>query len=257
MRALPSFLYGLLAYLASAATLLYFIGFSGNLWVPKSVDAPPGAGWMQAVGTDVALLVLFGVQHSVMARTGFKRWWAQWVPPVVERSTFVVATCVVLVVMFRFWVPIDTPVVWRVENKAIAALLWGLFGLGWLVALVSTFLLDHFELFGLRQVHAGLAGRTAPRSEFRTPLFYRYVRHPLYVGFLMSFWSVPVMTFGRLLFALGFSAYILIGVAFEERDLLMQFGERYRAYRRQVGMLVPRGRAFRRAPRPVSEVGDR
>ncbi|SEA41959.1 methanethiol S-methyltransferase [Variovorax sp. YR216] len=249
MRALLSFVYGLLAYLASTATLLYFIGFSGNLWVPRSVDVGPGAGWMQAVGTDVALLVLFGVQHSVMARRGFKRWWAQLVPAVIERSTFVVATCVVLVLMLRLWLPIDAPVVWRVEHESIAALLWGLFGLGWLVALVSTFLLNHFELFGLQQVFAGLTGRTAPQGEFRTPLFYRYVRHPLYAGFLLSFWSVPVMTLGRLLFALGFSAYILIGIAFEERDLLVQFGERHRAYRRQVGMLIPRGRAFRQAAR--------
>jgi len=249
VRALLSFLYGLVAYLASTATLLYLIGFSGNLWVPKSVDVGAGAGWIEAVGTDVLLLVLFGVQHSVMARRGFKRWWTQIVPAVVERSTFVVATCVVLVLMFWLWVPITAPVIWRVEHKAAAALLWSLFWLGWLVVLVSTFLLNHFELFGLQQVFAGVTGRTAPASEFRTPMFYRYVRHPLYVGFLMTFWSVPVMTSGRLLFALGLSAYILIGIAFEERDLLLQFGERYRAYRQQVGMLIPRVWAFSRAQR--------
>lgn len=249
MRALFSILYGLLAYLACMATLLYFVGFSANLWVPKSVDVGGGAGWPEALGTDLLLLVLFGVQHSVMARRGFKRWWTQLVPEVVERSTYVVATCVVLVLMFRFWVPIDTPVVWRVEHETARAALWALFALGWAVVVASTYLLDHFELFGLRQVFSAWTGRAAPAAAFRTPLLYRYVRHPLYVGFLLGFWSVPVMTAGRLLFALGLSAYILVGIAFEERDLLRQFGERYRAYRRSVGMLVPRARAYAPADR--------
>ncbi|MFT3719317.1 methanethiol S-methyltransferase [Pseudorhodoferax sp.] len=240
MRTLFSILYGLLAYLACMATLLYFIGFSGNLLVPRSVDVGASAGLFEALGTDALLLLLFGVQHSVMARRGFKRWWTQVVPAAVERSTFVVASCVALALLFRFWVPIGTPVVWRVAHEGAAALLWGLFALGWLVALVSTFLLDHFALFGLRQVFAAGARGAAPPDVFRTPLFYRYVRHPLYLGFLLGLWAVPVMTFGHLLFALGLSAYILVGIAFEECDLLLRFGERYRAYRRQVGMLVPR-----------------
>ena len=241
MRALFSFLYGLAAYLACQATLLYFVGFSANLLVPKSVDVGGSAPMPQAVVTDVLLLVLFGVQHSVMARRGFKTWWTRIVPPVVERSTFVVATCVVMGLMFWLWVPITAQVVWRVENQTLAAVLWGLFGLGWAVALVSTFLLNHFELYGLQQVFTPLARRGASEApQFRTPLFYRYVRHPLYVGFLLSLWAVPVMTAGRLLLAIGLSLYILIGIAFEERDLIRQFGERYRTYRRQVGMLVPR-----------------
>ena len=243
MRALFSFLYGVAAYVAFQAVLLYFIGFSGNLLVPKSVDVGAGAPWVEAFGTDLLLLTLFGVQHSVMARRGFKRWWTRVVPPVVERSTYVVATCVVLALMFRFWVPIKAPVVWRVENGAGVALLWSLFGLGWLVALVSTFLINHFELFGLQQVFARLTQRAMPEARFRTPLLYRWVRHPLYAGFLLTFWSVPVMTAGRLLFAFGFSAYILIGIAFEERDLIRQFGERYRTYRKQVGMLIPHARS--------------
>jgi protein-S-isoprenylcysteine O-methyltransferase Ste14 len=247
VRALLSFLYALAAYVACMATLTYFIGFSGNLYVPKSVDVGATTGWIEAVGTDVLLLVLFGVQHSVMARRGFKRWWTRVVPEVVERSTFVVATCVVLALMFWLWVPITAPVVWRVENKAAVALLWGLFGLGCVIVVVSTYLINHFELFGLQQAFAALTRRSAPQSDFKTPLFYRYVRHPLYVGLLLGFWCVPVMTAGRLLFALGLSAYTLIGIAFEERDLLLQFGERYRAYRREVGMLVPRGRAFKQA----------
>jgi len=244
--ALCSVLYGVVAYVACLVAQLYLIGFSGNLLVPKSVDVGAVAPWGQALATNLLLLALFGVQHSVMARRGFKRWWTRVVPPAVERSTYVVATCAVLALLFWFWVPITTPVLWRVEHSAGVALLWGLFGLGWLIALLSTFLINHFELFGLQQVFARLTQRAQPEAQFRTPLLYRYVRHPLYVGLLLSFWAVPVMTAGRLLFALGLSAYILIGVALEERDLLRQFGERYRAYREQVGMLIPRARSQRR-----------
>lgn len=247
MRASLCFLYGLTAYVACQAVLLYFIGFSGDLLVPRSVDVGAGAPWARALATDALLLVLFGVQHSVMARRGFKRWWTRVVPPVVERSTYVVATCVVLATMFWFWLPIAAPVVWRVEQGAGVASLWATFGLGWSLVLLSSFQIDHFELFGLQQVFAGLMQRTPAESEFKTPLLYRHVRHPLYVGLLLSFWAVPVMTAGRLLFALGFSAYILIGIAFEERDLLQQFGERYRSYREQVGMLVPHVRSRRDA----------
>jgi len=252
MRGLLSFLYGVAAYLAGLAILLYFIGFSANLLVPRSVDVGAGAPTIEALGIDLLLLALFGIQHSVMARRGFKRWWTRVVPPAVERSTFLVATCVVLALMFRLWVPIEAPVVWQVEHGAGVALLWGLFGLGWWVVLVSTFLINHFELFGLEQVFARLTHRALPEARFRTPLLYRYVRHPLYTGLLLTFWSVPVMTAGRLLFALGFSVYILIGIAFEERDLLRQFGERYRRYREQVGMLIP----YPRSPRPATSDGS-
>ena len=240
MRALLSFLYGIVAYAAFQVVMLYFVGFGANLVVPRSVDSGIGAPWPQAVAIDLALLLLFGVQHSVMARRGFKRWWAGIVPPVVERSTFMMATCLVLALMMWLWVPITTPVVWRVEQRAGVALLWGLFGLGWALAMASTFLIDHFELFGLRQVFAQLTRRPLPEARFRTPLFYRHVRHPMYLGFLIGFWSAPVMTAGRLLFAAGLSLYILVGIAFEERDLLRDFGERYRRYREQVGMLIPR-----------------
>jgi protein-S-isoprenylcysteine O-methyltransferase Ste14 len=246
MRGLLSFLYGLAAYVASLATQMYLIGFSGNLLVPRSVDFGASAPWVEALGTDLLLLALFGVQHSVMARRGFKRWWTRIVPPVVERSTYVVTTCAALALMFWFWLPIEAPVVWQVEHSAGVALLWGLFGLGWLLALVSTFLINHFELFGLQQVFARVTQRALPEARFKTPLLYRYVRHPLYVGLLLTFWSVPVMTAGHLLFALGLSAYILIGIAFEERDLVHEFGERYRTYREQVGMLIPRARSPRR-----------
>jgi methanethiol S-methyltransferase len=239
MRGLFSFLYGVAAYAACLLVLLYLIGFSGNLFVPKSVDIGAGAPWAQALGVDVLLLVLFGVQHSVMARRGFKRWWTHVVPPAVERSTYVVATCTVLALMFWFWLPIQAPVVWQVENSVGAALLWGLFGVGWLLVLISTFLINHFELFGLQQVFARLRRRVVPEVQFKTPLLYRYVRHPLYLGLLLSLWMVPRMTAGRLLFAVGFSAYIGVGIAFEERDLIAQFGDRYRRYRAEVGMLLP------------------
>ena len=247
MRRLFSFIYGVAAYVACLATLLYFIGFSANLLVPRSVDSGPDAPWVEALAADLLLLVLFGVQHSVMARQGFKRWWTRVVPAAVERSTYVVATCAVLALMFRFWLPIHAPIVWRVEHTAGEALLWGLFALGCLLVLVSTFQIDHFELFGLQQVFARLTQRAAPETRFKTPLLYRYVRHPLYSGLLLTFWSVPVMTAGRLLFALGSTAYILIGIAFEERDLVRQFGERYRTYREQVGMLIPNARSKRTA----------
>ena len=246
MRGLLSFLYGVAAYAACLAALLYFIAFSGNLLVPKSVDVGAGAAWFEALVTDLLLLALFGVQHSVMARQGFKRWWTRFIPPPVERSTYVVATCAVLALMFWFWLPITTPVIWQVERTPAVAILWTLFGLGWVLVLVSSFLLNHFELFGLQQVFARLTQRAMPEAEFRTPMLYRYVRHPLYVGLLLGLWSVPVMTAGRLLFALGLSLYILIGILFEERDLMRQFGERYRIYRQQVGMLIPRGKSSRR-----------
>jgi protein-S-isoprenylcysteine O-methyltransferase Ste14 len=256
MRRLLSFLYGTAVYLAGLASLLYFMGFSANLLVPKSVDRGAGAPWVQALGVNLLLLALFGIQHSVMARRSFKRWWLRVVPAAVERSTYVAATCTVLTLLFWFWVPIDAPVVWQVDQRAGVALLWGLYGIGWLLALVSTFLINHFELFGLQQVFAHLRRRAMPEAQFNAPLLYRYVRHPLYAGLLLTFWSVPVMTAGRLLFALGFTTYILIGVAFEERDLVRLYGERYRRYREQVGMLIPHRRSPKCTPDAASSLTD-
>jgi protein-S-isoprenylcysteine O-methyltransferase Ste14 len=241
MGGLLSFLYGLAAYTAGLAALLYFIGFSGNLLVPTSVDVGASAPWVHAVITDLLLLAMFGLQHSVMARSGFKAWWTRVVPPAVERSTYLVATGAALALLFWFWLPIPAPVVWKVEDRTGVAVLWSVFALGWVLVVVSTFLIDHFELFGLRQVFARLTRRSIPEARFRTPLLYRYVRHPLYAGLLLGLWSVPVMTAGRLLFAVGLSTYILVGIFFEERDMVRQFGDRYRAYREQVGMIFPRG----------------
>lgn len=240
MRASILLLYGLVVYLLFVATFLYTIGFSGNLVVPKSIDTGgPAVPLVEALAVDLLLLGLFAAQHSVMARRSFKRWWTRIVPPIVERSTYVLAATAALALLLWQWRPISTPVVWRIESDTGAQIVWAVFWLGWAVSLLSTFLINHFELVGLRQVFARVAGRTPPEQEFRTPLFYRYVRHPLYLGLLLGFWATPVMTAGHLLFSIATTGYILVGIAFEERDLIAQFGEPYRTYRSQVGMLLP------------------
>ena len=242
MGAFLSFVYGLVAYGVSLAALLYLIGFSGNVLVPKSVDSGAFAPLATALGVNVLLLGLFAAQHSVMARRAFKRWWTRIVPPVVERSTYVLAASIALALLFWLWLPIPVPIIWRVDNPAAALLLWAVFWLGWVLLLVSTFLINHFELFGLHQVFARLTGHEMPAPRLAKPLFYSYVRHPLYLGLLLSLWAVPVMTAGHLLFSIGATSYIFVGIWFEERDLIAQFGDGYRRYRAEVGMLVPRRR---------------
>lgn len=239
MGALFSFVYGLTAYAFFFGTFAYAIGFIGNVFVPKSIDTGTPAPVAEALIINVALLGLFAVQHSGMARRSFKRWWTRTVPPAVERSTFVLASSLVLALLLWQWRPIPQPVIWSVENAAAREALMAVFCLGWAVLLTSSFLINHFELFGVSQVAARLTGGELAKPEFRTPFFYRYVRHPLYLGFLLGFWAAPVMTAGHLLFAVGCTGYILIGIWFEERDLIAQFGEKYRRYRDQVGMLVP------------------
>ena len=234
-----SLAYGVVVYLLTLATFVYAMGFVGNLVVPKSIDAGVAAPLPEAIGVDLLLLGLFAVQHSVMARRSFKRWWTAIIPPAVERSTFVLAATLVLALLFWQWRPITAPALWRVESALGIGLLQMLYWLGWGVLFVSTFLIDHFELFGLHQVYLHATGRAPSAPEFRTPFFYRFVRHPIYVGFLLVFWATPVMSAGHLLFAGASTGYILIGIWFEERDLVAQFGERYRLYRAQVGMLLP------------------
>jgi methanethiol S-methyltransferase len=253
--------YGVAAYLMFLLTFLYLIGFVvdadfrvGNVHiVGKSIDRGglgDGSLTVTAVVIDTALLALFAVQHSVMARQGFKRWWTRIVPSSAERSTYVLASNVCLIVLLATWYPI-THDVWRVTAQPWRAVLTVTGLVGWAIALLSTLLIDHFDLFGVRQVFARLRGRHLADHEFATPLFYRAVRHPLYLGFLIAFWSTPRMTLGHLLFAVATTGYILVAVQFEERDLVRVFGEEYSDYRRRVPMLIPGMGGHSRRSRPT------
>jgi protein-S-isoprenylcysteine O-methyltransferase Ste14 len=238
MGAIASVLYGGMVYLVFLATFLYAIAFVGNLPVPKAIDiGEPGAMGVAFI-VDTLLLGLFAVQHSVMARPGFKRWWTRLVPSPVERTTYVLLASLTLLLLYWQWRPIPE-MVWSVTNPAGALALQAVFWTGWGVVLLSTFLINHFELFGLRQVYARLRGEALPPPVFKTPLFYKRVRHPIYLGFLLAFWATPTMTVGHLLFAVATTGYILIGIYLEERDLIALFGDQYRRYREQVSMLIP------------------
>jgi protein-S-isoprenylcysteine O-methyltransferase Ste14 len=238
MRAI-AVLYGVVCYAIFFVTFLYAIGFVGDLAVPKAIDTGAVSALAPTLIIDVLLLGVFAIQHSLMARPAFKAWWTKIVPPPVERSTYVLFASLALVLLFAQWRPLPATV-WSVENEAGAGVLWVVFGLGWLTVLTSTFLINHFDLFGLRQVWAYRMGKEIPPADFVTPMFYRVVRHPIYAGFIMAFWATPHMTQGHLLFAFATTAYILIAIQLEERDLVATFGDRYEAYRGRVGMLAPR-----------------
>jgi methanethiol S-methyltransferase len=234
-------LYALAVYVFFLATFLYLVGFAGNFpQLPTTIDRGATTPLLAAIAINIALIGAFAVQHSVMARPGFKRWWTRIVPEAVERSTYVLAATLVLALLLWLWQPIAEPLVWSVSNSVVSAVLNAVFWLGWAILLFSTFLLNHFELFGLRQVWANWRGQEIPTPIFRTPLLYRQVRHPIYLGFALAFWATPQMSAGHLLFAVAFTGYTLVGIWFEERDLIAQFGDRYRAYREQVGMLLPK-----------------
>jgi len=234
------FFYGVASYLVFFATFLYAVGFVGNRFVPSSMDSPPMAGFGTSLAIDLLLLALFAIQHSVMARRGFKKWLVRRIPEPAERSTYVLASSLALIALFAFWHPLGGSV-WHVEGGA-AVVLYGLCAFGWLLVLASTFLIDHFDLFGLRQVWLYFNWMAYRPIGFRTPGPYRYVRHPLYVGWLFAFWATPSMTVTHLLFAVATTAYILVAIRFEERDLVASLGDDYREYRERVPMLVPYSR---------------
>lgn len=242
-------LYGVVCYAVFFVTFLYAIGFVGNLYVPKSIDSPPAGSFGQALLIDLALLGLFALQHSVMARPAFKRAWTRIVPEAIERSTYVLFSSLALIVLFRFWQPLGG-IVWSVEDPVASAILYGVFGFGFFLVLLSTFLINHFDLFGLRQVWTYFRGRRYESLPFATPGPYRLVRHPLYLGFLLAFWATPTMTVAHLVFAIATTGYILIAIQFEERDLVSFYGARYADYRARVPMLIPWRR--RAGPKPVT-----
>ena len=235
---LTAFLYGAVAYLTFLITILYAIGFVEGLVVPKDIDTGAKSPLFSALAINLALMSLFAVQHSVMARKSFKQWWTRFIPEPVERSTYVLFSSLALLLLVWQWRPMPA-VVWHVPEPEMAAVITGLSFLGWAIVFTSTYLINHFELFGLLQVTNHLTGREASPPVFRTPLFYKFVRHPIYLGFIIAFWAAPTMTVGRLLFAAVTTAYIFVGIWLEERDLTALFGDDYRRYRERVSMLLP------------------
>jgi protein-S-isoprenylcysteine O-methyltransferase Ste14 len=230
-------IYGIASYFVFFCSFLYTVAFIGNYLVPKSIDVGSEGGLAQSLLTDMGLLGVFAVQHSAMARPAFKQWWTRIIPASCERGTYVLISSLLLILIFWQWRPIVTTI-WQVEGWP-ATLLTAICWIGWLTALTSTYMIDHFELFGLRQVFVALRVAAARAPSFKTPLLYRIVRHPLLLGFLLAFWATPHMTAGHLLFAIIMTGYILVGIALEERDLVTQFGASYEQYRRRVPMLMP------------------
>ena len=242
MDRLVAFLYGLACYVIFVFTMLYAVGFVSGVAVPKTIDTGTTVPMVEAITVDLLLICVFAIQHSVMARRRFKQWWTKFVPPAVERSTYVLFSSLALASLFWQWRPIPAQL-WQIADPQVTAAVTGLSVFGWMIARASTFLVNHFELFGLHQVAANLIGREVPAQRFHAPLLYKLVRHPTYLGLINAFWVAPTMTVGHLLFAAATTAYIFAGIVFEERDLVDLFGERYRSYRGRVAMLVPWSRS--------------
>ncbi|MEO0468021.1 MAG: methanethiol S-methyltransferase [Bacteroidota bacterium] len=238
MKRFAALLYAILSYTVFFATFLYLIGFIGNLFVPKAIDGPLMVPIWQALLTNIGLIVLFGVQHSVMARPWFKVWWTRFVPQAVERSTYVLFSSLALIAIFVFWQPMGGNI-WTVESPMLYNGLMVLFFLGWGILLLSTFLINHFDLTGLRQAWLYFRGKDYTDLKFRVPGLYKFVRHPLYLGFLIAFWAAPDMSWTRLFFASLMTLYILLGIQWEEKDLIAHFGKTYLAYKRAVPMIFP------------------
>jgi protein-S-isoprenylcysteine O-methyltransferase Ste14 len=238
MKRILYLLYGVISYFAFFGTILYAIGFVGNLVVPKTIDGAATTPLYFALLTNASLLLLFALQHSIMARPAFKNWWTRIIPAPLERSTFVLLSSLCLMLMMWQWQPLGG-VVWSVENQLVKTIMLVVYFLGWGIVFVSTFLINHFDLFGLRQVWLYFIGKPYTQLPFRLPFFYRFVRHPLYLGFLIAFWVTPVMTTAHLLFAVLTTGYILTAIQFEEKDLISHFGEKYRNYKKWAPMLIP------------------
>lgn len=252
MKRVIIFVYGVIAYAIFLATFLYAIGFIGNLVVPKSMDSGPQGPLGEALLINVSLLGLFAVQHSVMARQGFKKWLTRFIPTPAERSTYVLMSSLCLILLFWQWRPLGG-VVWDIENGAGRAIMHAFFVFGWLLVLIATFLINHFDLFGLRQVYLYLKGKEYTKLTFKTPGPYKHLRHPLYLGWFFAFWATPTMTLAHLVFAIATTGYILFAIQLEERDLIEIHGEQYRAYRKLVPMLIPFGSKKRELQKVVEQ----
>jgi protein-S-isoprenylcysteine O-methyltransferase Ste14 len=250
MTRIFALLYGVVSYAVFLVTILYAIGFVDGWMVPKDIDGGAAAPLAEALVINIALMSLFAIQHSVMARQSFKRWWTQYIPTPIERSTYVLLASAALLLLFWQWRPL-TAIVWQIDNADIATAMTALSLLGWLIVFTSTYLINHFELFGLQQVIKNMSSSETSAPVFRTPLYYKFVRHPIYLGFVIAFWATPVMTVGHLLFAAVTTAYIFVGIALEERDLIDLFGDDYRRYRERVSMLIPWRKSADGAPAPT------